>query len=139
MNICIVSPQYLPHVGGVENYVFNLSLELEKRGHLVTILTSEMKEASNYEKNGNIEVYRLPSKQFMNGRFPVLKHNSELRRLTKSFKSKQFDIMLVNTRFYFLSLYAVRLAKKMGIRCVVLDHGSAHINTGGKLTTEIGV
>ena len=27
-NICIVSPQYLPHVGGVENYVYNFAKEL---------------------------------------------------------------------------------------------------------------
>ena len=136
-NICIVSSQYLPHVGGVENYVFNLSRELSGRGHFITIITSQIEGLPEYEKNGNIEIYRLPTTQFMNGRFPVLKHNKELKRFTKEFRKRRFDIMLVNIRFYFISLYAVRLAKKMGLRCVLLDHGSSHLNTGGKLTTKM--
>ncbi len=135
--ICLVSSQYLPHVGGVENYVFNLSRELASRGHLVTILTSEIEGEPNYENNGAIEIYRLPTKQFMGGRFPVLKYNKALRKFTKEFRRRHFDIMLVNMRFYFISLYAVRLAKKMGVRCIMLDHGSSHLNTGGKLTTKM--
>ena len=135
--ICLVSSQYLPHVGGVENYVFNLSKELASRGHLVTIVTSQIAGVPSYEQNGNIEIYRLPTKQFMNGRFPVLKYNKELRAFTKEFRKRQFDVMLVNMRFYFISLYAVRLAKKMKVRCIMLDHGSSHLNTGGKLTTKM--
>lgn len=136
-SICIVSSQYLPHVGGVENYVDNLSRELALRGHRITILTSEMEGVPSYEQRGLIEIIRLPTKQFMGGRFPVLKFNRELRRFTKEFRKRHFDVMLVNMRFYFISLYAVRLAKKMGVRCIMLDHGSSHLNTGGKLTTKM--
>ena len=135
--ICIVSSQYLPHVGGVENYVYNLSRELERGGHEITILTSQMEGAPNYEKNGSIEVYRLPTRQFMGGRFPVLKHNKELRAFTKEFKERHFDLMIINMRFYFLSLWACKLARKMGLPCIIIDHGSSHLNTGGKLTTKL--
>lgn len=135
--ICIVSSQYLPHVGGVENYVYNLSRELERGGHEITILTSQMEGAPNYEKNGSIEVYRLPTRQFMGGRFPVLKHNKELRAFTKEFKERHFDLMIINMRFYFLSLWACKLARKMGLSCIIIDHGSSHLNTGGKLTTKL--
>ncbi len=133
--ICIVSAQYLPHIGGVENYVFNLSRELASRGHEITIITSMIEGEREYEKNGLIEIYRLPVFQLMNGRFPVLKFGKKLRDFTKDFKKRSFDIMLVNIRFYVMSLYAVRLAKKMGLRCVLLDHGSSHLNTGDALTT----
>lgn len=136
-SICIVSSQCLPHVGGVENYVDNLSRELASRGHKITIVTSEMEGVPTYEQKNNIEIYRLPTMQFMNGRFPVLKWNRKLREFTKAFRQKHFDVMLVNMRFYFISLYAVRLAKKMGVRCIMLDHGSSHLNTGGKLTTKM--
>lgn len=136
--ICIVSAQYLPHVGGVENYVYNLSSELASRGHKVTIITSYIEGTEAYEKNGNIEIYRLPSLQLMNGRFPILKNNKETKRVKKELLQKNFDLMLVNTRFYFISLWALKLAKKAGWRAVVLDHGSAHINTGGALTSAIG-
>lgn len=136
-SICIVSSQFLPHVGGVENYVNNLSRELASRGHKVTILTSEMDGVDSYEQKDGVEIIRLPTKQFMDGRFPVLKYNSKLRKFTKEFRKRHFDVMLVNMRFYFISLYAVRLAKKMGVKCIMLDHGSSHLNTGGKITTKM--
>ena len=136
--ICLVSSQYLPHVGGVENYVYNLSRELSERGHLVTIVTSLMEGTPEYEQNGNVEIYRLPSLQLMNGRFPVLKMSRAKKQLEEKFKSTHFDMMLVNMRFFFISLWAVKLAKKLGIKCAVLDHGSSHLNTGGKLTSNLG-
>ncbi len=136
-NICIVSSQYHPHVGGVENYVHNLSKELAKSGNNITILTSHIDGVEDYEKNGNIEIFRLPSIQLMNGRFPVLKPCAALRKFTKEFKKRKFDIMLVNMRFYFISLYALQLAKQMKLRCIMLDHGSSHLNTGSKITTKM--
>lgn len=137
-NVCLVSSQFLPHVGGVENYVNNLSIELASRGHNVTIVTSLAEGLSEYEKNGNIEIFRLPSYQLMNGRFPVLKGGKRLRQFKKEFKSRKYDLMLVNMRFFFISLFAVKLAKKTGTRVIMLDHGSTHLNTGGKLTTKLG-
>ncbi len=137
-SICIVSSQYLPHVGGVENYVYNLSKELSRRGHNVTIVTSLIEGTQEYERDGTIEIYRLPSFQLMNGRFPVLKCSKALKALEKSIKEKNFALMLVNMRFYFISLWAVKLAKKLGIKSVMLDHGSSHLNTGGKLTSKLG-
>ena len=137
-NICLVSSQYLPHVGGVENYVYNLSRELAKRGHSISIVTSHSEGLPEYERDGNIEIFRLPSWQFMNGRFPVLKSNRKTREFAKEFKKRKYDIMLVNMRFYFISLFALKLAKKTRTRVIMLDHGSSHLNTGGKLTSKIG-
>lgn len=137
-NICLVSSQFLPHIGGVENYVNNLSQELASRGHKVTIVTSLSDNLSEHEINGNIEIFRLPSFQFMNGRFPVLKSGKSLRNFVKEFKKRKYDLMLVNMRFYFISLFACKLAKKTNTRVVMLDHGSSHLNTGGKLTSKLG-
>jgi glycosyltransferase involved in cell wall biosynthesis len=136
--ICIVSPQYLPHVGGVENYVYNFAKELISRGHTVTVVTSEFGGAPEYERDGEMEIYRLPSYSLMKGRMPVLKNNKKVREFSKEFAKKHFDAMLIMTRFYFLSLWAVKIAKKMGLRCIILDHGSAHVNTGNKFTSAIG-
>jgi len=136
--ICIVSAQYLPHTGGVENYVANLSRELASRGHAVTILTSCNGKTVQTEELEGVEIIRLPSLQLMNGRFPFLKSGRALRTFTKEFRERKFDLMFVNVRFYWLSLYAVRLAEKMKVRCILMDHGSSHVNTGGRLTTKLG-
>ncbi len=137
-NICLVSSQYFPHVGGVENYVHNLSATLAARGHKITIVTSMIEGCPEYECDGNVEIYRLPSIPFMGGRFPVLKHNKKLRAFKREFRERKFDIMLINMRFYFMSLYMAKLAKKMKLRSVLVDHGSSHLNTGGKLTSKLG-
>ncbi len=137
-SICIVSSQYLPHIGGVEQYVDNFARELVSLGHKVTIVTSEIEGAEEHEIEGNLEIIRLPSLPLMGGRFPFLKFNKRLREWTKKIKSENYDVMLVNMRFYLISLYAVRLAKKMKLRCIMLDHGTSHLNTGGKITSKMG-
>ncbi len=136
--VCLVSSQYLPHVGGVENYVYNLSRELSARGHSVIIVTSSIEGEAEYERDGSIEIYRLPSWQLMGGRFPVLKPSKKRRELGGILAERKIDLMLVNMRFYFISLYALKLAKKLGIPSVMLDHGSSHLNTGGRLTSKLG-
>lgn len=136
--ICIVSAQYLPHIGGVENYVASLSGELIRRGYAVTIVTSHAKGLPDYEEQGALEIFRLPTLQLMNGRFPVTYPSPRRHRLIKRLRKRNFRAMLVNVRFYFLSLLAVRLAKKMRCPCYLLDHGSGHLTMSGRLATRLG-
>ena len=135
---CIVSAQYLPHVGGVENYVASFSKALLSRGYTVTIITSQAKNLPAYEDHENLEIFRLPTWQFMHGRFPVTHPSIKRSRLLKQIKKRQFIAMLVNVRFYFLSLLALKLAKKWRCPCVLLDHGSGHLTMQGKLATQFG-
>jgi glycosyltransferase involved in cell wall biosynthesis len=137
-SICIVSPQFLPHVGGVEQYVDNFSKELVRRGNKVTIITSEIEGEKEYEEKDGVEIIRLDSYSLMNGRFPFLKCGKSKRKWTKKLRTKKYDVFLVNTRFYPLSLYGVRLAHKMKTRCILLDHGTSHLNTGNGITSKIG-
>ena len=137
-SICIVSPQFLPHVGGVEQYVDNFSRELARLGNKVTIITSEIEGEKPYEVRNGIEIIRMNSYSLMGGRFPFLKCGKSKREWTKKLKKKKFDVFLVNTRFYPLSLYGVRLAHKMNVRCILLDHGTSHLNTGNGITSKIG-
>ena len=136
--ICIVSAQYLPHVGGVENYVASFSKELISRGYAVTIITSKAKDLPDYEDHENLEIFRLPTWQLMNGRFPITYPSIKRHRLLKQIKQRKFTAMLVNVRFYFLSLLAVKLSKKWRCPCVLLDHGSGHLTMQGKLATQFG-
>ena len=41
---CIFSAQYLPHMGGVENYTYHLAKELVERGNSVTIVTCNVEK-----------------------------------------------------------------------------------------------
>ncbi len=136
--VCIVSAQYLPHVGGVENYVASFSSALMEKGLAVTVVTSAAKGLPEYEEHGALEIFRLPTLQLMGGRFPVTYPSPRRRRLLKRLSQRGFAAMLVNVRFYFLSLLAVKLAKKMKTPCWLLDHGSGHLTMSGSLATKLG-
>lgn len=60
MNIVFLSRFFHPHIGGVEKHVLNLSLELQKKGHDITIVTWRFKQSlpisSEYKK---IRIIRL--------------------------------------------------------------------------------
>lgn len=69
MKIIHVCERFPPSIGGVENYVYNLSQELSSSGHDITVLSSDIISKSgnsivrggkSYERlNNNLDVYRF--------------------------------------------------------------------------------
>ena len=67
--LAIFSAQYLPHMGGVENFTKELSSALERMGVHVIVVTSAYGDAPEHEVDtGGFEVFRLPSSQLLDGR-----------------------------------------------------------------------
>lgn len=64
MNIIQVVPRFPPAIGGMEEHVYRISLELVKRGHKVTVITSNevdgKKHVHKQEIIQGIRVYRYP-------------------------------------------------------------------------------
>ena len=136
---CIFSAQYLPSMGGVENYTYNIAKKLIAKGNEVTIVTSNAHNLEEYEvTEEGIEIYRMPCINLLNGRYPVLKFNKDFFRLNKALKSIKPDLIIVNTRFYIHSLYAVRFAKKAKIRCITIEHGTKHLTVDNKVLDTVG-
>lgn len=134
----IYAAQYYPHMGGIENYTYNLSRELVSRGHEVTIVTSNVSELQDFEEVEGIKIYRMPCFNLMGGRYPVVKYNKKFREINKKLKSQEFDFAIINARFYFHSIYAARFAKKKGIESIVIDHGSSHLTVHNKVLDFFG-
>lgn len=126
--ICIFSAQYLPHMGGVEQYTYNLAKALTKMGNKVTVVTSNVMNSETYEETDGIMVFRLGCFNLMDGRFPVLKVNKKFLKIHKLLMQVKFDFVMVNTRFYFHSLYGVVFAKMQRTKCIIIDHGTSHLN-----------
>ncbi|MFC1992475.1 glycosyltransferase family 4 protein [Chloroflexota bacterium] len=59
MRILLVTDRYLPAIGGRERHVGELSRELIKRGHSVTICTTAYPNTPHYEEIDGTGVYRL--------------------------------------------------------------------------------
>lgn len=129
----IFSALYPPHVGGVERFTKNVSEALYKLGHEVTVVTSAIYGDSGKLNENGVIVYRLPCFALLGGRMPIIKKDQMFRRLLLDIKQKTYDLCMINTRFYTLSLFAARFAYKNNIKSFILDHGSAHLTFGNPL------
>lgn len=133
-SFCLFCANYLPNLGGVERYVYNLSKSLIKLGHSVTVVTSNVFDLPSYEIDENgIEIFRFPCYNFMKGRYPILNKNDEFKELDKKLSEKHFDLVVINARFYIHSLYAASFAKKNNIKCITIEHGSTHLSIDNKI------
>lgn len=133
-SFCLFCANYLPNLGGVERYVYNLSKQLIKLGHEVTVVTSNVFDLPSYEVDENgIEIFRMPCYNFMKGRYPILNKNEEFKTLDKKLSQKHFDLVVINARFYIHSLYAANFAKKNNIKCITIEHGSTHLSVDNKI------
>ncbi len=131
---CIVSAQYPPHVGGVEMYTRHVAEALARGGDRVLVVTSELPGAPAREVDeAGAEVVRLPSRLLLGGRFPLLRGGAETDAARERVVAQAPDHIVVNTRFYPISLFGARLARDLGVRPVVIDHGSAHLTVGNRL------
>ena len=135
---CIFSAQYLPHMGGVERYTHNLAKKLIEDGNEVVVVTSNIYKLQEYERMDGIPVYRLPCWSLLEGRYPVLKMNSRFFKINKVLKNRNFEMIIVNTRFYPHSLYGMILARKMKSKCITLDHGTSHLSVHNKFLDFVG-
>ena len=135
---CIFSAQYYPHVGGVERYTLYLSRKLIAAGNKVTIVTSNTGNLSGDEIQEGIQIYRLPCYDLLGGRYPVFKKNKEFKKVEKLIRMNQYDLVIINTRFYLHSLYGAKFAKSKGIPSIVIEHGTSHLSVNNKLFDTVG-
>lgn len=131
MTLCFFSAQYLPTVGGVERYTYNLARRVVQAGHAALVVTSALPGLPHHETDAEgIEILRLPVWPLMNGRFPVLRPGRDFARLEKLLWGRKIDFCLINTRFYVSSLYAARQCARRGIPAIVVDHSTGHLPMG---------
>ena len=124
--VLLFSGFYIPHLGGVERYTEGFAKELAK-DHKVIIITSNVPQAKNHEKHGNIEIYRLPVHKMLNNRFPIPKKNKIYKELLNKIRNIKADNIVVNTRYYYTSFMGLKIAKEQGIQPVIIDHSSDYI------------
>lgn len=127
----IFSAYYPPHIGGVEIFTQRLAHTLSKRGASVIVVTNDADAlGAGVADDGKVKVLRLPCHPLLDARFPVAKNDSRARGLWHWLESQDIGGVLVNTRFYPLSIAGMRFARKKGLKPVVLDHGSAYLSFG---------
>ena len=61
MKVLQATPYFMPHVGGIQTHVLELSRTLVERGHEVVVLTSSVPKSVEREHINGIEVHRFPA------------------------------------------------------------------------------
>lgn len=131
----IFSALYAPHTGGVEAYTAGIANELARQGNRVSVITCKLNEsapAHETQENG-VEIVRLPCRALMDARLPLLRKSAEFHRKMNELGTRNFDRIIINTRFYGLSLEGARFAAANNIPAVIVEHGSAHLSMGNAL------
>lgn len=138
-SFCLFCANYLPNLGGVERYVYNLAKALIKHGNSVTVVTSNVFDLPEYEvsKEG-IEIFRLPCYNVMKGRYPILRRNNAFKKLDKALSERKFDLVVINARFYIHSIYAAKFAKRNNVKCITVEHGSSHLSVNNRILDLFG-
>lgn len=130
----IFSALFAPSMGGVENYTAHLAERLAVAGNRAIVVTSRLDGRPAWEHlPSGVEVVRLPARVLLDGRLPLPRWNDEYRDLLARLAAIPFDGVIVNTRFYGLSLAGMRFAREKGIAPVLIEHGSAHLVFGNAL------
>ncbi len=136
--IAIFSANYLPHIGGIETFTYHLSQTLEAMNYHTIIVTNDVFNLTSHEfLESGVEIYRLPCHPLLKGRLPLPQKNKEFKRLLRTIESQQIDYVLINARFYPLSLIAAKLAQKKEITPIIIDHGSNYITLGNPFIDSI--
>jgi glycosyltransferase involved in cell wall biosynthesis len=122
MHITQVAPRFPPAIGGVEEHVYRISVELARRGHEITVLASNEDNHEKFkwdltEANG-IEIHRFPLF------FPkVLREWWLTPDMFKSFQSFKTDIVHVHGYRCLNSFIALCMASFEGTPKVFTPHG----------------
>lgn len=134
MTVCFFSAQYLPTVGGVERYTYNIAKRLIAAGHKVVVVTSAKPGLPRRETDDcGIQVVRIPCWLLMNGRFPFPKPGA-----LRAVDWKALDFAVIQTRFYPMSVLAALGCKRHRIPAIVIDHSTGHMPMGNGLLNFIG-
>lgn len=139
MTICYFSAQYLPTVGGVERYTWNLARKTVAAGHRAIVVTSALPGLPDRETDADgIEIFRLPVWPVMKGRFPVLRPGKVFGSLTRELWAQNIDFCVIQTRMYVQSVWAARAAHRRGIPALVIDHSTGYMPMGSGVLGAAG-
>ncbi len=131
MRIAQVAPYFHPHIGGVESHVLTLSEGLVRRGHEVTVYTSNYANLKERETFHGIKINRLKQAAsiFSTPVTPSLK---------KAFAETDHEVVHAHTPPPLSAYYSAKACKRTKIPLVVTFHCDLELpGVLGKITTGL--
>ena len=137
--IAIFSGYYLPHLGGVERYTYNLAKKLKNMGYKIIIVTSRYDEnLKEIEDTEYAKIFRLPTYKIVSSRYPINKQNKRCKELLEMVKQENVNSAIIQTRFWTTSYIASKFISKNNIPACLIEHGSTHFTVNNKILDFFG-
>lgn len=137
--IAIFSGYYLPHLGGVERYTFNLASKLKQMGYEVIIVSLRYDlNLKEIEETECAKIYRLPTFKLFVNRYPIVNNNKRCKELLKMVREENIDSIILQTRFWTSSYIGSKFAAKNNIPVCLIEHGSTHFTINNKVLDFFG-
>ncbi len=137
--LVIFSAFFEPHLGGVERYVKELSLALEKKEFEILIITSDSDNIGFYENFGRIRILRLKHFFLIDGRLPVPCFINQIRKAYREIKQFSPSAIILNMRIYPLMLLGAYIARKLKIPAIMIDHTSGYFSFDSNLKKYLSI
>ena len=120
MRVLIATPYFLPHIGGVENYVFAIATGLQRRGFEVAILTTwDGFDRVIVENMNGLLIHRLPI-LFKLSNTPV--NPFWIVKMKEIIETYNPDLVNAHTPVPFFADLAIEAATELSIPTVVTYH-----------------
>lgn len=137
--IAIFSGYYLPHLGGVERYTYNLSKKLKEMGYKIIIVTSRYDEQlKEVEETEYAKIFRLPTYKIVAGRYPINKQNKRCKELLQMVANEKVNSVIIQTRFWTTSYIGSKFVAKNKLPACLIEHGSTHFTVNNKFLDFFG-
>ena len=137
--IAIFSGYYLPHLGGVERYTYNLAKKLKEMGYKIIIVTSRYDEQlKEIEETEYAKIFRLPTYKIVAGRYPINKQNKRCKELLQMVTNEKINSVIIQTRFWTTSYIGSKFVSKNKLPACLIEHGSTHFTVNNKFLDFFG-
>ena len=138
IKIVVLSPYYLPHIGGLESHAHEFNIHASERGYDITVWTARLpNHIPEYEEVGSIKIFRYPVIELLGG-FPIPAiWSPDFWRQYKEISSHAYGMVISRTRFFLSSCIALLYAKVKHIPLLHIEHGSDYVHLSSMLATAI--
>ena len=135
--ICIVASFALPHLGGVERYAHQMAKQFVKHGLPAVVVCLNTEGERAHEFVDGVEYFRLPCFVILRGRYPIPLLNLHWFQLVREIRKRTFSRVIINVRFYLLSIMAAKAADRKSCPIFLIEHGTSHFQLGNALLTKL--
>lgn len=137
-SILLISSFAYPHTGGVELFTYQIAKRFLLVGWNVTLICLNTENSLPKERVEGINYVRLPCFSIINKRLPFPKINHEFFNLAKEIIGIKFDFVILNVKFYILTLIGAWFSKIKKIPSILIEHGSGHFDLNVRLFSLLG-